>query len=169
MVGLSADVSDAVQMEKVMREAILHNGVPDFVVLCAGSAAPGLMVDTSAATYRSQMEVNYLGGVFTVKAALPAMIERGTGGHVILVSSGAALSSFIGYSQYAPSKWAVRAFGDAIRNEFLLYDIQVTQFFPSNMDTPGYENEERSKPQPTKAIEGSAQLFSAEQVHLSRL
>ena len=123
-----------------------------------------MMVDTPNKVYRDMINLNYLGSVFTVKAVLPKMIERKQGGHIVFVSSAAALTSFVGYSQYCPSKWAVRALGDSLRNELRLYDIKVTQFYPSNMDTEGFEIEERTKPAPTKEIEGTAKLFKPDEV-----
>lgn len=43
---------------------------------------------------------------------------------------------------------------DALRNEFLLYDITIHCYFPGTIFTPGYEVESRTKPDLTKAIEG---------------
>jgi hypothetical protein len=40
-------------------------------------------------------------------------------GHIILIASGAAAASFLGYSSYAPTKFAVRGLGDALRNELV--------------------------------------------------
>lgn len=70
------------------------------------------------------------------------------------------LISFSGYSAYCPTKWAVRAFADVLRNELLRYKIAVSVFHPSNIDSPGFEQENRSKPASTKAIEGTAALIS---------
>lgn len=151
-------------VSKAVQQAISANGVTDIVVLCAGKASPGLLIDTPNSVYREMINLNYLGSVFTVKAALPKMIERKQGGRLVFVSSAAALTSFVGYSQYCPSKWAVRSFADSLRNELKLYDIEVTQFYPSNMDTEGFEIEERTKPAPTKEIEGTAKLFKPEEV-----
>lgn len=68
--------------------------------------------------------------------------------------------SFTGYSAYCPTKWAVRAFADVLRNELLRYKIGVSVFHPSNIDSPGFEQENRTKPASTRAIEGTAALIS---------
>jgi hypothetical protein len=49
------------------------------------------------------MKLNYMGTVHLVKAAAARMVARGRG-HLVLVSSGAAAASFLGYASYAPSK-----------------------------------------------------------------
>lgn len=36
-------------------------------------------------------------------------------------------------------------------------------YYPANMETPGFEDEQRTKPQETKDIEGSVTLMSADQ------
>eukprot|EP00966_Prymnesium_polylepis_P177995 4121675-Prymnesium_polylepis.1 len=62
------------------------------------------------------MDLNYLGTVRCIKAVLPQMVARRSG-QVIIVASGAAVVSFMGYSSYAPTKWALRGLADALRNE----------------------------------------------------
>jgi NAD(P)-dependent dehydrogenase (short-subunit alcohol dehydrogenase family) len=75
------------------------------------------------------MRLNYLGSVFTAKAAAPAMVRypchsadsmslmssllaaqsqvaRGCG-HIVFIASGAAAASFLGYSSYAPTKFGM--------------------------------------------------------------
>ena len=60
-----------------------------------------------------------MGCVTTLKAALPEMVERRKG-RVVIVSSAMALIGFAGYSPYAPTKWALRALGDCLRNELIV-------------------------------------------------
>jgi hypothetical protein len=52
---------------------------------------------------------------------------------------------------------------DALRSELLLYDIDVHIFFPPTMYTPGYEEENKTKPTITLKIEEGDPGLSAEQ------
>lgn len=52
---------------------------------------------------------------------------------------------------------------DSLRNELLLYNIGVTLYCPANMDTDGFKEEEKIKPQETKTIEGPASVLTADQ------
>eukprot|EP01083_Nonionella_stella_P043482 117280_1 len=131
----------------------------DMVVANAGTAAPGYFLEQDVALIRKQMELNYFGAIHIIKAALPSMAEARSG-HIVLVSSAMAFLGFVGYAQYAPSKWALRSLCDCLRNELRLYNIKVTGFYPSNMDTPGFVEEEKVKPPETKEIEGTGGLFS---------
>lgn len=69
---------------------------------------------------------------------------------IILVGSVMSTLSFIGYSAYSgrylysicfltiiTSKYALRGFADALRSELKPLDIDVSLYFPGNMDTPG--------------------------------
>lgn len=158
--GAAVDVGDATAVARAVVAAEKVHGPVDVVVACAGLAQPGLVEQLDVAVYEAQMRLNYLGSVHLVKAALPGMIRRGAGGQVVLVSSACGLISFAGYSAYCPTKWAVRAFADVLRNELLRYGIGVAIFHPSNIDSPGFEQENRTKPASTRAIEGTAALVS---------
>ena len=76
--------------------------------------------------------------------------------HIVFVASLASFSAIPGYAAYAPAKAAVRMLADTLREEFLLYDIDVHCSFPSNILTPGFEIEQQTKPRITSAIEGTA-------------
>lgn len=59
----------------------------------------------------------------------------------------------IGYSTYAPAKHALRGLADTLRSELALYNVSVHIFFPGNMLSPGFENENKTKPKITLKIE----------------
>jgi hypothetical protein len=75
---------------------------------------------------------------------------------LVFTSSLVAFSVIPGYAAYAPAKAAMRMLADTLREECLLYDIDVHCSFPANILSPGFENEEKTKPTITKKIEGSA-------------
>lgn len=64
----------------------------------------------------------------------------------------------------------VEGLADALRNEMLLYDIGVTMFMPAGIDSPGYIEEQKEKPAPTKKLEESDEISPPEVVvgHLIR-
>lgn len=101
------------------------------------------------------MKLNYLGSLYTVKLAAERMVARGVKGHLVLISSTVGLMGMIGYSQYSPTKFAVRGLGECLRQELLSYGIQTHVYFVATIDSPGYEAENRLKPGITKEIEGA--------------
>jgi 3-dehydrosphinganine reductase len=79
----------------------------------------------------------------------------------------ASLLSFCvipGWASYAPARAAIRMLADTLREECLLYDIDIHCTFPANILTPGFEVEEKTKPAITKTFEGTAGAESAETV-----
>ncbi|TYZ68338.1 hypothetical protein PybrP1_000723 [[Pythium] brassicae (nom. inval.)] len=155
----SCDVTDFAAMQSAVNAAVKHHGrATDHVVCSAGLARPGYFLDTDVSVFHKMMDLNYFGTLHAIKAALPAMVEQGEGGQVVLVSSGLALISWIGYAQYSASKYATRGLADALRNELKLYNIRVSIFYPGNIDSPGFVEEEKTKPAETKTIEGVTEL-----------
>lgn len=161
----SCDVTDFAAMQRAVAAALaFHGRAPDHVICSAGASTPAYFVDTPLHVFRSLMDVNYFGVVHTLKAALPAMVAQRSGGHVVIVSSGLGLTSWIGYSQYSAFKYATHGLADALRNELLAYNVRMSIFFPGNIDTPMFAHERLTKPPETQVIEGVSEVLSAETV-----
>ncbi|OQR81209.1 3-ketodihydrosphingosine reductase [Achlya hypogyna] len=157
------DVTDfAAVLGAVDAANAFHGRVTDHVVCNAGISEPGFLLDQSNAVFHRLMEVNYFGTLHAVKAALPAMVARGSGGKFIFINSGCGVVAFAGFAQYAASKFAIRGLADALRNELRLFNMTVHCFYPGSIDTPMFAGEQAQKPDITKAIEGSTELVSPE-------
>jgi 3-dehydrosphinganine reductase len=91
------------------------------------------------------------------------MVRQQRGGKIVFVSSTLGYMSIPGYSSYSPAKHALRGLTDTLRPELLLYGIDVHCFFPPTMYTPGYDEENKSKPALTLDIEKDDTGLTAEQ------
>ena len=134
------------------------------------------------------MDQNYLGSVNVVRALINTSMKTPSSGptqlnqedsskisgilpsqrshlpsRIILCGSVLSFLGMIGYSAYVGSKYALRGLADCLRSELKPLGIQVQLYFPGNMDTPGYEQENMGKPAITKEIEGASSLVTAEQ------
>lgn len=91
-------------------------------------------------------------------------------GRIVLVSSVVGFMGLVGYAQYAPMKYAIRGLAECLRSELPLYGIDVHCYFPATILSPGYDEENKTKPQVTKDIEGADDAKTPEQcaVHLAR-
>jgi 3-dehydrosphinganine reductase len=163
VLALSADVADEAAVMAATHTAIEELGAPALVVANAGMVVPGLFEDIPLDAFRRTMDVNYLGAVHLVRAALPAMRAAGKG-RIILVSSGAGLIGLYGYTAYAPSKFAVRGLAEALRSELLPDGIGVSLVYPPDTDTPQLKEEIRVRPEVTSRIAASAKICSADDV-----
>jgi short-subunit dehydrogenase len=133
---LAADVADA----DAMAAAAERFGDVDVVVANAGVSQSRPWLELSPEDDRQMTDVNWLGTLNTLRATLPAMVARGRG-HVVVVSSGAALRSFPGASVYAGTKAAQRAFAEALWHELDGTGVGVTVVYPGEIETELHAHE----------------------------
>ncbi len=104
----------------------------DVLVHNAGVAELGTVAASDTGQWRRAFETNLFAVVELTRALLPAL--RAARGHVVLINSGAGLRANPGWGSYAASKFALRAFGDALRQEEPA--LRVTSVHPGRIDTP---------------------------------
>lgn len=144
-VAVAADVTDPVRMAEAAKEALDALGGLDLLVANTGYAECRTAGDADDDHYRRLMDVNYFGHVNTVQAFLEHFVSQGHG-DIVLVSSMLAVLSVYGYGGYSASKFAIRGFAEALRQEMLLHDVRVKLFLPPTTDTPGLASENEDKP-----------------------
>lgn len=162
VLAISADVSVRVEAEAAVAQAVADLGAPTMVVTSAGIAVPGYFGSVPVDVFERTMAVNYLGTVYIIKAALPAM--RRAGGSLVLISSGAGLIGLFGYTPYSPTKFALRGLAEALHAELRHEGIRVSIAYPPDTDTPQLIEESRTKPAETRMMTARAGLWSAEDV-----
>lgn len=165
---ISADVSDWEQVAAAVAQVEQEVGLPDLVVNSAGVVQPGYFQDLDLDVFRWMMDINYYGTLHVCKAVVPGMIARGSG-HIVNISSLAGLVGVFGYTAYGASKFAVSGFTDTLRSELKPLGIGVSIVYPVDTDTPQLAYENEYKPPETKAIGGTANVMSPEEVAQSIL
>ncbi len=131
---LASDVSERAQIERAVGEFVARAGRLDLLVANAGIAHYAPFADMDAALAEEMVRVNALGTVLTVKAGLDPMLERGRG-HVVVVSSGAALRAFPGAAVYGGTKAAGAQFAEALRHELSGTGVGLTTVYPGEVET----------------------------------
>ncbi len=166
--ALACDLTDRTQLEDTLRKFQGEIGTPDVLIYAAGYAHPDVFLNIEPDVFYRQMDVNYFGAINTIRAFLPAMIERNSG-HILNICSVAGFLTFYGYSAYSPTKFALRGFSDALRSELKFTNIKISIAFPPDTDTPGFETENRTKPEITKEVSKAGGLAKPEAVARSIL
>jgi NADP-dependent 3-hydroxy acid dehydrogenase YdfG len=114
-------------------EAVGGIGRLDVLVHSAGIATLGSIADTSASDWRRQFEINVVAVAELTRLLLPAL--RAARGRVVLINSGSGLAARAGWGSYAASKFALRAFADALRLEEAANGVRVTSLYVGRTDT----------------------------------
>ncbi|MFZ5756395.1 MAG: SDR family NAD(P)-dependent oxidoreductase [Pseudomonadota bacterium] len=130
------NVTDADAMQKLAQKVQKEHGVVDVLVNNAGIGSAGRFLDTTLETWRRVMDINLMGVVHGCHAFLPAMVERGEGGHVVNLSSMAGYLAAPDMPIYAASKFAVLGFSEALRGDMARHNIGVTAICPGVINTP---------------------------------
>lgn len=138
---LAADVGD----REEIAAAVERFGEVDVVVANAGIADYAPFNDMDLELVERMTQINWLGTVYTLRAALPGMLERRRG-HLVAVSSGAALRSFPQAAAYGATKAAQRAFCEALWHELAGTGVDLTLVYPGEISTDIHAHERDSLP-----------------------
>jgi len=131
------DLSETAGIDAVCRAAEEQLPRLDALVLNAGKLVLGRVEEVPAEVVRELMEINFIAPYLLVQRLLPLL--RKSRGQVIFINSRVGLRSFKGISQYAASKFALRALADSLRHEMVEDGIRVTSIYPGRIDTPMQE------------------------------
>jgi NADP-dependent 3-hydroxy acid dehydrogenase YdfG len=105
----------------------------DVLVHNAGVEQGGTVETTDRATWEAVFATNVFAVADLTRLALPAL--RAAQGIVVAINSGAGFVSGPGGSAYAASKFALRAFTDALREEERANGVRVSSVHPGQTDT----------------------------------
>lgn len=132
---LAADVTHEEELQQAATQLHQHFGRLDVVVANAGVGynlpARKMGLDKIQTTF----QVNVLGLANTFQAALPLLLEQGSG-QLVGVSSLAALRGIPGSAAYSASKAAVAVYLEGLRADLRRQNIHVTTVFPGFVRTP---------------------------------
>lgn len=163
VVCLCADVAQVDSVVRVLDQFCAEHGAPDILINSAGITYPGNFHELGYDTFRSIMEVNYMGTVHVTRALINGMLARGSG-HIVNISSMAGVIGTYGYSAYGGSKFAIRGLSDVLRAEYKRKGIRFSVVFPPDTETPQLEFEKDLKPAITQALSDSAGVMKADEV-----
>ncbi|KAJ5135686.1 uncharacterized protein N7515_004964 [Penicillium bovifimosum] len=175
---ISADLTDPAECERVIAEVTLWNSgaPPDVVWCCAGFSRPGFFVDVPIKEHRQQMDTLYWTAANTAHATLRSWLTpvspneqvKTPRRHLIFTCSTLAFVPIAGYSPYSPAKAAIRSLSDTLSQEIEMYngaysqrhstnapaaDVKIHTIFPMGILSPGFDNEQKIKPELTKQLE----------------
>ena len=132
----SADVSDTASIVAAGQACLARQGAPDVVIANAGisigmDSAIRADLDVMTRTFAT----NNIGLAATFHPFIPAMVQRGSGALVGIVSV-AGIRGLPGHGAYCASKAAVIAYCESLRGELKPAGVKVVTICPGYIDTP---------------------------------
>jgi NAD(P)-dependent dehydrogenase (short-subunit alcohol dehydrogenase family) len=123
-------VSDEASGPAIVQTALEAFGRLDAVVCNAAATRPTDVRAPKLDDLRAVMDVNFWGSVYVALAALPHMLERGSG-HLVLTMSGGGLFGDPGAAFYGASKSAVLGFARGLAHDVDPQGVRVNLISPS--------------------------------------
>jgi 3-hydroxy acid dehydrogenase / malonic semialdehyde reductase len=132
-IGLPLDVTDPESCSAFVTRAVAELGGLDILVNAAGLALGRDPFDNSTEEdERVVLETNVNGLIRITRLALPHFAD---GGHIVLIGSVAGRQAYPNGALYVTSKFAVRGFAYALREDLLGRPIRITTVDPGLVET----------------------------------
>ena len=148
IIAHQADVRDADALQQAVDEGVREFGRLDIVIANAGIIRLGGDGDRRQ-IFRDIVDVNLTGVWNTVEAALPALIDGGRGGSIVLTSSSAGLKGTgtdrVGGQAYTAAKRGLVGLMQVWANELAQHWIRVNTIHPTGVATGMVMNETMGK------------------------
>ncbi len=132
--SLIADVTNQKQVEKVIKDTAAEERL-DMLFNNAGIFKPMLFEKSTLEDWKTMIDVNLWSVIYGVDAALPIMLEQGSG-HIVNTSS---LSGLVPYPMqviYDTTKYAVVGLSESLRYEYAEKGIYFSVICPGDIATP---------------------------------
>ena len=135
-VAVQADVSVAVDCERMVDTTITEFGRIDFLFANAGIHSFGTVLTTPVEMWDDIINVDLRGAFLTSRSCLPQMISGG-GGVIVITSSDCAVRTSTEAAAYTAAKHGVIGLMRSIAVDFGRDGIRANAVVPGVTDTPG--------------------------------
>ncbi|HET9504361.1 MAG TPA: SDR family NAD(P)-dependent oxidoreductase [Hymenobacter sp.] len=143
---LQVDLGSDTSVQAAIAQTVSTFGRLDVVVNNAGYGIGGSIEELSDAETRQAFDVNVFGTLNVCRQALPHLRQQGMG-HIINISSIAALAGATGWAVYSATKAAVSAFTEILAQDVAGFGIKATVVEPGGFRTNFLTAESLALPQ----------------------
>ena len=135
IVAAEADVRDFTAVEAALTAGVAELGRLDVVIANAGICSAAMSWEITPEQWQDTLDTNLTGAFFTAKAAIPILIEQGTGGSIVFTSSVAGLRGLPFLAHYSSSKHGLVGLCRSLANELGQFNIRVNSIHPNGVAT----------------------------------
>lgn len=129
------DLTDAQQVDAVLKTLLADTGKVDFLINNAGVTRDGLLMRMKEEDWAVVLETNLTGVFRLCRAVMPSMIKARSGS-IVNISSVVAVAGNAGQTNYAASKAALLGFTRSLAREIASRSIRVNAVAPGYIETP---------------------------------
>ncbi|MHB9032050.1 MAG: SDR family NAD(P)-dependent oxidoreductase [Anaerolineae bacterium] len=129
-----ADVSDELDIKRVINSIDQQYGRLDILINCAGIGVFGPLLQTSTADWDRVMTTNVRGPFILCREAVP-ILSKHTGGRIINIASVVAVKGYVNQAAYTASKHALLGMTKVLAQEVQPLGIRVHIVCPGGVDT----------------------------------
>jgi NADP-dependent 3-hydroxy acid dehydrogenase YdfG len=132
--GLQCNVRDRAQVEEAVSRTVEEFGRLDICVANAGTGSYHPFLETPVEHIEEMVELNLLGTIWTIRACLPHLFERGEG-DVVTLASEAGRRGLPGEAVYCASKFGQVGLTRALDHELREHGVRATNVCPGGVAT----------------------------------
>ena len=130
----ACDVRDLASLEEMVRATVERFGGLDILVVNAGVGAYGPFLDLPLADLDEMIEVNVKGALYSVRAALPALLKSDAP-DIVTIASEAGRRGLPYEATYCASKFAQVGMTSALDHELREQGVRCTSICPGGVAT----------------------------------
>src|SRR5258708_17251470 len=114
----------------------LHDALPIFLFNCAGYVHAGSILEASEEDWDFAFDLNAKAMYRTIRAFLPAMLEKGGGSIINMSSAASSIKGVPNRFVYGASKAAVIGLTKAVAADFVTRGVRCNAICPSPLPSP---------------------------------
>jgi SDR family mycofactocin-dependent oxidoreductase len=133
------DIRDDAALRQLVSDGVEQFGRLDILIANAGVLSWGRVWELTDEQWDAVIDVNLSGTWRSLRAVIPAMIEAGNGGSIVVVSSSAGLKATPGNGHYSAAKHGLVGLTNTLAIELGEFGIRVNSIHPYSVDTPMVE------------------------------
>ena len=153
------DMTDA----EAVRGAIEAAGPLDVLFNCAGFVHQGTILDATDEEWEFALALNLRSMANSIRAALPAMLERGSGSIVNMASAAGSIKGAPSRCVYGTTKAAVIGLTKSVAVDFVKNGVRCNAICPGTIETPSLRDRIAANAAASGGLDAARSAFVARQ------